>query len=190
MFSKRTLFTMKALKERILKGLNSSPDGKMPFRNAFIRPIWSSRPSCTQFAYLWEWQDWRIIYPYLLAIDDDSLYRRWQTNLVFQALLFDFHCHHKIQPKGKLTKEKGGIIAKTFFCGEWNFSVVFESQIPNSTFRRRMFMINTTTSFHQLKNMWNLSQIPQILSGDFGWRVVLNIKHFQLLTYCTDDLLP
>ena len=51
-------------------------------------------------------------------------------------------------------------------------------------------MINTTTSFHQLKNMWNLSQIPQILSGDFGWRVVLNIKHFQLLTYCTDDLLP
>ena len=40
-----------------------------------------------------------------------------------------------------------------------NFSVVFESQIPNSTLRRRIFMINTTTSFHQLKYMWNLSQI-------------------------------
>ena len=67
-------------------------------------------------------------------------------------------------------------------------------------------MINTTTSFHQLKNMWNLSQIltdfeksdnlkfepnshrfvkicenlaqiPQILSGDFGWRVLLWLKH-------------
>ena len=31
-------------------------------------------------------------------------------------------------------------------------------------------MINTTTSFHQLKNMWNFS-------GDFGWRVVLWLKN-------------
>ena len=31
-----------------------------------------------------------------------------------------------------------------------NFSVVFESQIPNSTLRRRMFMINTTTSVKNL----------------------------------------
>ena len=75
------------------------------------------------------------------------------------------------------------ILAKTSFCGEWNLE----------------FGSNTTTSFHQLKNMWNLSQIltdfeksvriwnlsqiltdlsnlaqiPQILSADFGWRVVL-----------------
>ena len=39
-----------------------------------------------------------------------------------------------------------------------NFSVVFEP-IPNSTLCRRIFLLNTTTSFHQLKNMWNLSRI-------------------------------
>ena len=35
------------------------------------------------------------------------------------------------------------ILAKTSFCGEWNLE----------------FGSNTTTFFHQLKNMWNLSQI-------------------------------
>ena len=72
------------------------------------------------------------------------------------------------------------ILAKTSFCGEWNFSVVFESQIPNSTLRRRMFMINTTTSFHQLKNMWNLGQILTDFdkSVNFEWwfRVESGVK--------------
>ena len=43
-----------------------------------------------------------------------------------------------------------------------------------------MFIINTTTSVEFDQNLWCLSQIltdfgqiPQILSGDFGWRVVL-----------------
>ena len=49
-----------------------------------------------------------------------------------------------------------------------NFSVVFESQIPNSTLRRRMFMINTTTYFHQCV-IW--AKFSQILSVYFGWRV-------------------
>ena len=40
-----------------------------------------------------------------------------------------------------------------------NFSVVFESQIPNSTLRRRMFIINTTTSVEFDQNLWCLSQI-------------------------------
>ena len=56
------------------------------------------------------------------------------------------------------------------------------------TLRRRMFMINTTTYFHQLKNRWNLTQIPQILSGDFGWRVVLGLKEpreARSVHYCT-----
>ena len=49
-------------------------------------------------------------------------------------------------------------LAKTSFCGEWNLK--FE---PNS---HRCWQICE-----------NLAQIPQILSGDFGWRVVLNHKH-------------
>ena len=40
-----------------------------------------------------------------------------------------------------------------------NFSVVFESQIPNSTLRRRMFIINTTTSVDFDQHLWCLSQI-------------------------------
>ena len=69
----------------------------------------------------------------------------------------------KKQDLGQQTK----ILAKISFCGEWNFSVVFEIQIPNSTLRRRMF----TTSFHRLKNMWNLSKILRILnlSTYFEW---------------------
>ena len=70
------------------------------------------------------------------------------------------------------------------------FLVVFESHISNSTLHRRVFMINTTTYFHWLKNLWNLSQILTYfdksvriwnLSGEFGWRVVLwaNEWHYQ-----------
>ena len=60
-----------------------------------------------------------------------------------------------------------------------------------------MFIINTTTSVEFDQNLWCLSQIltdfenlwefgsnttdigqiPQILSGDFGWRVVLRVKN-------------
>ena len=59
---------------------------------------------------------------------------------------------------GVLTESNYNVLA--FFCFVkfqiflWRFS-----QIPNFTLRRRMLMINTTTSFHQLKNMWNLAQI-------------------------------
>ena len=92
----------------------------------------------------------------------------------------------------------------------WNFTrlrlVKFQiflwclSQIPNSTLRRRMFIINTTTSVEFDQNLWcfsqiltdfqnlwefgsnttDIGQIPQILSGDFGWRVVLIIKFVHL----------
>ena len=40
-------------------------------------------------------------------------------------------------------------IACTSERGIWNFSVVFESQIPNSTLRRIVFAINSTTFFQQ-----------------------------------------
>ena len=53
-----------------------------------------------------------------------------------------------------------------------NFSVVFASQIPNSTLHRGMFMIKTHTSFNwKICGIW--AKFSQILSGDFGWRVVL-----------------
>ena len=53
-----------------------------------------------------------------------------------------------------------------FFCGVWKPN----SKMPNSTLRRRMFFINTTTFFHQLKNMWNLSQILRF------WKICENLK--------------
>ena len=68
-----------------------------------------------------------------------------------------------------------------------------------------MFIINTTTSVEFDQNLWCLSQIltdfenlwefgsnttdigqiPQILSGDFGWRVVLLGK---VCPYCLDNI--
>ena len=39
-----------------------------------------------------------------------------------------------------------------------------------------MFMINTMTSFHQLKNMWNLIQIP--IDFDKSVRIWLKFHRF------------
>ena len=59
-----------------------------------------------------------------------------------------------------------------------NFSVVFESQIPNYTLRRRMFMINTTTS---VKNLWEFeiwAKFSQILTN--LWELGSNSTDFEL----------
>ena len=60
------------------------------------------------------------------------------------------------------------------------FGIWLISQIPNSTLRSWMFIIYTTTSVEFGSNTTDFGQIPQILSGDFGWRFSFQFQIFWL----------